>query len=74
MRILLLCLSALALAGCFGSTAFVDSADPCADPVLLPERWLSDQEVELFWSRDRRALLDCAGKVEVLSGRPPDPG
>ncbi|EEW57861.1 hypothetical protein SCH4B_3136 [Ruegeria sp. TrichCH4B] len=30
---------------------------------------MSDQEVELLWARDRRALLDCGGKVEVLSGR-----
>jgi len=69
MRILLPCLAALALAGCGGSTAYVDSTDPCKEPVLLPERWLSDQEVELLWARDRRALLDCAGKVEVLNGR-----
>lgn len=69
MRSLLLCLSALALAGCGGSTAFIDDADPCAAPVVLPERWLNDQEVELFWARDRRELLNCAGKVEALSGR-----
>ena len=69
MRILFLCLSALALAGCGGSTASVDSADPCAAPVLIPERWLSDREVEVLWSRDRHELLDCGGKVETLSGR-----
>lgn len=72
MRILFMCLSALALAGCGGSTASVESADPCAAPVLIPERWLSDQEVELLWSRDRHALLDCGGKVEALSGRGAD--
>lgn len=69
MRILLPCLAALALNACAASTTSVKSTDPCAEPVLLPERWLSDQEVELLWARDRRALLDCGGKVEVLSGR-----
>ncbi|GAB5431303.1 MAG: hypothetical protein EpisKO_06730 [Epibacterium sp.] len=71
MRILFLCLSASMLAGCFGSTASVDGADPCERPVLIPARWLTDQEVELLWARDRRALLDCGDKVEVLSGRKP---
>ncbi len=71
MRTLLACLSASVLSGCFGSTAFVESADPCERPVVIPERWLSDQEVEILWSRDRRELLNCGGKVEVLSGRPP---
>ncbi len=70
MRILLPCLAALALSACAASTTSVKSTDPCAAPVLLPERWLSDQEVELLWARDRRALLDCGGKVEALSGRP----
>jgi hypothetical protein len=72
MRTLLACLGASVLSGCFGSTAFVDSVDPCASPVVIPERWLSDQEIEIYWSRDRRELLNCGGKVEVLSGRTPD--
>ena len=71
MRILLLCLSALALTGCVGSTAYIDGADPCDRPVRLPERWLSDQDVELYWSKDRKALLDCGAKVEALSNRNP---
>lgn len=69
MRNLLLLSGALALAGCGGSTAPVKSADPCDKPVLLPERWLSDAEVETLWRRDRVALLDCGMRVEVLSGR-----
>lgn len=73
MRILFLCLSASILSGCFGSTPYVDGADPCGRPVLIPGRWLSDQEVELLWARDRRALLNCADKVETLSGRAPGP-
>lgn len=43
---------------------------PCARPASLPDRALSDRDVEILWGRDRRALLDCAGQVEVLSGRP----
>ena len=69
MRILLPCLAALVLNACAASTTSVKSTDPCAAPVLLPERWLSDREIELLWARDRRALLNCGGKVEVLSGR-----
>nr|WP_170537777.1 hypothetical protein [Ruegeria arenilitoris] len=68
MRILLPCLAALALNACAASTTSFLSTDPREPPVLLPERWLSDQEIELMWVRDRRALLDCAGKVEALSG------
>ena len=69
MRILLQCLAALALNACAASTTSVKSTNPCAKPVLLPERWLSGQEIELLWARDRRALLDCGGKVEALSER-----
>ncbi|GAB5433915.1 MAG: hypothetical protein EpisKO_32850 [Epibacterium sp.] len=71
MRILLPCLAALGLSACAASTNSVKTSDPCEEPVLIPERWLSDQEVELLWARDRRALLDCAGKVETLTGREP---
>ncbi|EDM71032.1 hypothetical protein RAZWK3B_16585 [Roseobacter sp. AzwK-3b] len=35
----------------------------------LPAGYLNDRQVELLWSRDRKALLDCGDKVEVLSGR-----
>jgi len=73
MRILLLSIGALALTGCAGSTPFVKSADPCDAPVAIPSGWLSDQRVELLWTRDRKALLDCADKVEALSGRKPGP-
>jgi hypothetical protein len=64
-------IAALALAGCGGLTPSVDGADPCAPPVQIPDRWLSDQEIELLWGRDRRALLNCRDKVETLSGRTP---
>lgn len=44
---------------------------PCNKPVLIPGRDLSDQEVEVFWGRDRKSLLDCRGRFEVIAGRPP---
>ena len=71
MRILLLCLAVSALAGCGGSTRYAEAVEPCAAPVRIPDGWISDQQVELLWSRDRRALLDCTDKVEALSGRKP---
>ena len=73
MRILLSLISALALAGCAGSTPFVKSADPCARPVLIPTGYLNDRQIEILWSRDRKELLNCGDKVEVLSGRIPGP-
>ena len=71
MRILLLCFAVSALGGCGGSTRYAEAVEPCAAPVRIPEGWLSDQQVELLWSRDRHALLDCSDKVETLSGRKP---
>jgi hypothetical protein len=71
MRNLFLWSAALALAGCGGSTPSIDGADPCAKPVQIPAGWLDDQQIELLWGQDRRALLDCADKVESLSGRKP---
>ena len=35
---------------------------PCAAPVGLPERALSDQEVEVLWGRDRSALRACTSR------------
>jgi hypothetical protein len=69
MRTLLLCSVALALTGCGASTPYVETTDPCKAPVTIPDRWLTDQQIELLWALDRRELLDCGGKVEVLSGR-----
>ncbi|MCT4557364.1 MAG: hypothetical protein N4A61_04815 [Pelagimonas sp.] len=47
----------------------VKAADPCAKPVQIPDRWLTDRDIEQLWSRDRRELLGCGDKVETLSGR-----
>ncbi|EAQ45664.1 hypothetical protein MED193_08423 [Roseobacter sp. MED193] len=46
-----------------------NGADPCAKPVQIPAGWLSDQQIEVFWGRDRQELLKCGDKVDPLSGR-----
>ncbi len=69
MRTLLFVSGVLVLGGCAASTPYVKSADPCNKPVVIPAGGVSDRQVEILWSRDRRALLDCADKVETLSGR-----
>jgi hypothetical protein len=63
------------LGACLGST----SADvprpkpppsvtaPCASPVQLPERVLTQAEVERFWGRDRTALRACGDQVKALA-------
>ena len=48
---------------------WIKTVDPCAAPVIIPDRWLSDREVEILWARDRKELLNCGDKVEALSGR-----
>ena len=71
------CLSACLLTACGGSTV-VEAVDlavppspsllmPCREPVLLPERALSDREVEIFWGRDRSALRECASRHAGLA-------
>ena len=69
MRTPLLLTAVLALAGCNGSTPYVDGADPCARPVQIPAGWMDDRQIELLWSQDRKELLSCGDKVETLSGR-----
>ena len=67
MQILSLCLSACLLAGCAASTPSIKPAVAhCPAPVTLPDRALTDQEVERFWSRDRASLLDCAGRLAAV--------
>lgn len=73
----MLAASALVLTACAGSTKFTDgvtltAADasitgPCNRPVKLPNRDLSQADVEKYWSRDRANLVRCAGeKAEVV--------
>ena len=67
MRTLSLYLSACLLAGCAASTPSVKPAVAhCPAPATLPDRALTDQEVERFWTRDRAALLDCAGRLAAV--------
>ncbi len=67
-------LTACLVTGCAGLTPSADAPPsavlPCARPVLIPDPPLSDQLVETLWRRDRLALLECGGQVEVLAGRP----
>lgn len=38
----------------------------CASPVRLPDRELSQSEVEEYWLRDRQALIECGMTKEAL--------
>jgi hypothetical protein len=77
MRTLLVFPSAFLLTACAGST-FVDVSTapppsltaPCVAPVALPERALSDRDVEVLWGRDRTALRDCGSRHADLAGWP----
>ena len=72
MRKLLLA-SACLLTACGGSTAVEPLAPPasllhpCPAPVLLPDRALTDQDIEIFWGRDRTALRTCASRHAGLA-------
>jgi len=35
------------------------AAERCADPQLLPERKLTQEEVERYWAKDRANLVVC---------------
>jgi zona occludens toxin (predicted ATPase) len=59
MRTLLLCLPVCLLTACGGSISGSPAVAPCAAPVDLPERALSDRDVEVLWGRDRSALREC---------------
>ncbi len=63
----------LALTACAASTAVSPSLSPppsllvpCIAPMKLPERALTQVEVETFWGRDRVALRRCAGRYKGL--------
>lgn len=38
----------------------------CATPVRLPERELTQAEVEEYWLRDRQALIECGVSKDAL--------
>lgn len=65
-----------ALAACSGSIGSVEPpilADPpedltrsCERPVLLPDRDLTQREVEMFWINDRENLIRCGLRLQEL--------
>jgi len=62
----------LCLASCASTSA--DRLDPppsltspCAAPARLPERDMTDQEVEVLWGRDRSALRACGSRLDGLA-------
>lgn len=62
----------LGLAACSASTPSVEELNiqrapasltqPCPRPVLLPNRELTQSEVEDYWLVDRRNLLNCRSR------------
>jgi len=67
----------LALAACSGSTPSVEDLNlqrpaasltqECPRPVSLPERVLTQAEVEDYWLVDRRNLLNCRSRHAALA-------
>lgn len=39
---------------------------PCSAPARLPDRGLTDQEIEVQWGRDRTALRSCGSQLDGL--------
>ena len=66
MRTLLLCLSACLLTACGVSAPARPAVAPCDAPVALPDRALSDRDVEVYWGRDRDALRTCAARLVAV--------
>ena len=62
----------LAVTACAGSTKSgnvkpeLAVTQKCKLPVSLPDRDLTQAEVEKFWMRDRKALLECGVTKESL--------
>jgi len=40
---------------------------PCTAPARLPERDMTDQEIEVQWGRDRSALRSCGSRLDGLA-------
>jgi hypothetical protein len=51
----------------FGAAPQASLTLACGAPVLLPERALSDRDVEIYWGRDRRALRECGSRHSALA-------
>lgn len=41
---------------------------PCPDPVTLPDRRLSEKEINTYWGGDRTALRACEEKRKAAAG------
>lgn len=66
MRTLLLCLNAYLLTACGASDPVKPSVAPCVMPIDLPDRALSDRDVEVMWGRDRSSLRECGARLELF--------
>lgn len=70
--------ASLASCGSIGSGKVVIAKNPpkkvldsnlrklCNETVVLPERELSQEETEAFWSVDRRSLVDCGSRFKKV--------
>ena len=74
-KTLTLIASALALTGCAASPVAsprplppTSLTQPCAGPVALPDRDMTQGKVETAWGRDRGALRACASRHNGLVG------
>lgn len=57
------------LTGCGDSISVNPILGPCMEPQKLPDRALSDREIEIYWGRDRAELRSCGAKVNLLENR-----
>lgn len=55
-------LACLALACCGSTNTPPPDLPPVPGPQQLPDRALTDQEIEVFWGRDRANLAMCVGR------------
>lgn len=77
MRTVLAVCACLLLVSCASTGADVVAVSPpasltvpCAGPVALPERALTDAEIEVMWGRDRSALRACGSRLAGLAAWP----
>lgn len=58
-KALLVC---LVLASCGSKNTPPPDLPPVPGPQMLPDRALTDQEIEVLWGRDRANLAMCVGR------------
>lgn len=59
-KALLVC---LALASCGSKNMPPPDLPPVPGPQLLPDRALTDQDIEVYWGRDRANLAMCVART-----------